>query len=180
MATLKKGSKGEPVRTLQTDLGKLGFTVDVDGDFGSNTEEAVKELQLCFGYDVDGIVGAGTQGLIERQTGLGWNVTSATAIKTALEAQGKKTDKGSLAGADLVRTLKKGADGPDVKYLQRRLNALGYALEVDGKFGSGTESAVNALQTAFGYTVDGIVGAGTHTLINAQIGHGWNAPAAVS
>ena len=37
---LKKGSKGEYVKQLQEILG-----ISVDGDFGSNTEKAVKEYQ---------------------------------------------------------------------------------------------------------------------------------------
>ena len=60
-------------------------------------------------------------------------------------------------------------------YLQRRLGALGFAVNPDGSFGAETDKAVRTLQGAFGYTVDGIVGEGTHKLINAQIGHGWNA-----
>lgn len=175
MALLKKGSKGGEVRTLQEQLKALGFELAVDGDFGKDTDEAVHLLQLCFGYDVDGVVGDGTHGLIERQTAKGWSVTAPDAVKTALSAQGKTTEKGALAGAPLVRTLKKGQDGPDVKYLQMRLQQLGYSLQADGKFGAGTEEAVKALQTAFGYTVDGIVGEGTHTLLNAQLGYGWKA-----
>lgn len=180
MSVLKKGSKGDAVRTLQEQLRSLGFDIAVDGDFGGGTDEAVHLLQLCFGYDVDGMVGPGTQGLIDRQTAKGWSITAADAVKTALVAQGKQTEKGSLAGADLVRTLKKGLDGPDVKYLQMRLQQLGYGLQADGKFGPGTEEAVKALQTAFGYTVDGIVGAGTQTLINAQIGFDYRAEAAAN
>lgn len=173
MAVLKKGSKGGEVRALQEQLNALGFNIAVDGDFGKGTDEAVHLLQLCFGYDVDGMVGDGTKGLIERQTAKGWSVAAQDAVKTALQAQGKITEKGAVAGAPLVRTLKKGQEGPDVNYLQMRLQQLGYGLEADGKFGSGTEESVKALQTAFGYTVDGIVGEGTHTLLNAQIGYGW-------
>lgn len=173
MALLKKGSKGADVTTLQQNLAALGFSIAADGDFGPATDEAVRDLQECFGYTVDGMVGGGTQGLIERQVGHGWNVTAPGAVKAALEAQGKQTEKGSLAGPDLRRTLKKGLDGSDVKYLQRRLAQLGYGLAIDGQFGGGTDQTVRALQGAFGYTVDGIVGGGTNTLINAQIGHGW-------
>lgn len=173
MALLKKGSKGADVTALQQQLSALGFALDADGDFGPATDTAVRDLQECFGYTVDGMVGDGTRGLMERQVGHGWNVTAPDAIKAALEAQGKKTDKGSLAGPDLRRTLKKGLDGSDVTYLQRRLAQLGYGLAIDGQFGSGTDDTVRALQGAFNYTVDGIVGGGTNTLINAQIGHGW-------
>ncbi len=69
---LKKGSKGESVRTLQNQLNQLGYHLAVDGDFGSGTEDAVKHLQKSFGYTVDGAVGDGTTFLINQQIGLGW------------------------------------------------------------------------------------------------------------
>lgn len=69
---LKRGSKGDAVRTLQSQLNGLGYGVAVDGDFGSGTEDAVKHLQKSFGYTVDGSVGDGTRFLINQQTGLGW------------------------------------------------------------------------------------------------------------
>lgn len=73
---LKKGSKGEAVKTLQQDLVALGYAVTVDGDFGNGTEDAVRQLQKAFGYDVDGIVGDGTKFLINQQKGLGWKAGS--------------------------------------------------------------------------------------------------------
>lgn len=177
-STLKRGSQGPEVSTLQQQLGQLGYALGADGAFGPKTHQTVEEFQAAFGYDVDGIVGAGTHGLIAKQIEYSWNVSEEGAIKRALEAQGKQTEKGSLAGADLKRTLKKGLNGGDVAYLQRRLGVLGFAASIDGDFGPGTEQAVRNLQEAFGYTTDGIVGSGTHTLVNAQIGHGYRAPGA--
>lgn len=55
METIKKGSRGEAVKTLQT---KLGITAD--GIFGANTETAVKNFQREKGLAIDGIVGAKT------------------------------------------------------------------------------------------------------------------------
>lgn len=46
----------------------------------------------------------------------------------------------------------------DVKVLQQYLNQLGYSLEVDGKFGLRTYSAVRSYQSKNGLSVDGIVG----------------------
>ena len=146
-------------------------------EFGPKTKTAIEELQSAFGYDTDGIVGKGTHGLIDAQTGHGWRIDEPSGVKRALEAQGKQTEKGSLAGAELKRTLKKGVEGGDVAYLQRRLNSLGYALEASGTFDDATENLVKKLQEAFGYTIDGVVGQGTNKLINAQIGHGWSAGA---
>lgn len=60
-----------------------------------------------------------------------------------------------------MATLKKNSEGPQVKKLQKLLNVLGATLEVDGKFGSGTEAAVKQFQKDQGLVVDGIVGDNT-------------------
>ena len=52
---LKKGSKGESVKTLQEFL-----KITVDGDFGPKTEAAVKSWQAAHGLLADGIVGKNT------------------------------------------------------------------------------------------------------------------------
>jgi peptidoglycan hydrolase-like protein with peptidoglycan-binding domain len=58
---LKKGSKGDAVKTLQTKLSKLGYKVGViDGIFGSGTEAAVKAFQKDKNLTVDGIAGSAT------------------------------------------------------------------------------------------------------------------------
>lgn len=60
MELLKKGSKGSDVVKLQEALVKLGFNVVPDGDFGNNTDKAVKEYQKNNGLVSDGIVGPDT------------------------------------------------------------------------------------------------------------------------
>lgn len=72
MSVLKRGSKGSEVGQLQQDLVALGYTINVDKDFGPATEDAVKHLQKSFGYTIDGVVGDGTRFLINQQKGLGW------------------------------------------------------------------------------------------------------------
>ena len=63
LPTLRKGDKGDSVRYLQTllmergyDLGKWG----VDGDFGNQTETAVKRFQRDWDLTQDGVVGKKT------------------------------------------------------------------------------------------------------------------------
>ncbi|HEY9604759.1 MAG TPA: peptidoglycan-binding domain-containing protein [Allocoleopsis sp.] len=53
--------------------------------------------------------------------------------------------------------LDRGSDGSTVRVLQQLLNFKGYALEVDGQFGSLTEQAVKDFQCASNLTVNGIV-----------------------
>ena len=55
-------------------------------------------------------------------------------------------------------TLRKGAFGEEVRYMQQLLANAGSGLAVDGKFGSGTLSAVKAFQNKHGLAADGVVG----------------------
>lgn len=73
------------------------------------------------------------------------------------------------AGRIKVRkTLRKGASGDEVRELQTMLAACGYgAGAVDGVFGSATESALRAFQSAHGLTVDGICGMATWAALDA-------------
>lgn len=59
--SLRRGSRGELVTTLQKRLKTWGYyTGNVDGIFGSQTEQAVKYFQRKNGLAVDGIVGPAT------------------------------------------------------------------------------------------------------------------------
>ena len=58
--TVKKGSKGAAVKTLQELLNQNGSKLSVDGIFGSKTESAVKAYQKKKKLAVDGIVGPKT------------------------------------------------------------------------------------------------------------------------
>ncbi len=58
--TLKLGSKGSAVMTLQTDLNKFGAALIVDGNFGKLTQLAVIVFQTKNGLVADGIVGQHT------------------------------------------------------------------------------------------------------------------------
>lgn len=88
--------------------------------------------------------------------------------------KGLYTDKElSQAGVlETMTTLKKGSKGEDVKLLQESLQWLGlYHGEIDGKFGSGTETAVKAFQSKYNLKIDGKVGDETWTkLLALQVG----------
>jgi putative chitinase len=57
---LQRGATGDAVRTLQTLLNRRGIACGVDGDFGQDTEAAVKRFQQGANLAADGVVGAQT------------------------------------------------------------------------------------------------------------------------
>ena len=63
-STIKRGSRGDDVERLQTMLNNAGYSLDVDGIFGDNTYNAVRQYQRAQGLDVDGIVGTNTWGAL--------------------------------------------------------------------------------------------------------------------
>ncbi|MBW4600891.1 MAG: peptidoglycan-binding protein [Calothrix sp. FI2-JRJ7] len=61
LPVLRVGVKGEAVTLLQQLLESQSYRTNaIDGNFGSNTEQAVKKFQTTFGLVADGIVGAKT------------------------------------------------------------------------------------------------------------------------
>lgn len=76
----------------------------------------------------------------------------------------KKETKGEKTVNIELTVLRIGAEGEQVKALQRMLYAMGYNLgskPIDGKFGSKTEAAVRDYQDKNNLTPDGIVGQNT-------------------
>ena len=72
----------------------------------------------------------------------------------------------------MPKLLKQGAKGPDVKDLQKALNASGKAgkkLELTGIFDKLTLAAVRAFQKAHKCTVDGVVGAETWSALDPKL-----------
>jgi peptidoglycan hydrolase-like protein with peptidoglycan-binding domain len=141
--TLRYGSTGPDVTYLQERLQRLGYSLTVDGIFGDGTHGRVIEFQQSRGLVVDGVVGPNTWQAIE-------GATPATPTQPTTPT------------APAARpTLRRGSRGPDVSYLQTRLQAFGHFLVVDGDFGQRTESAVLSFQSSSGLTADGVVGPAT-------------------
>jgi peptidoglycan hydrolase-like protein with peptidoglycan-binding domain len=78
--------------------------------------------------------------------------TAAAVLASA--ARASTTAQAARLGS---RTLQEGATGPDVRRLQQLLRKTGFAVTVDGQFGSGTAKAVQAFQSVTGLKVTGIV-----------------------
>ncbi len=60
VATVSEGSSGDAVRAAQNALRAKGYSVAVDGAFGSGTKSAVVSFQSANGLTADGIVGLNT------------------------------------------------------------------------------------------------------------------------
>lgn len=67
METLRLGSRGPNVKLIQSLLSRIGYNPGaVDGVFGQQTREAVREFQLDNGLEPDGVVGPLTWSRFER------------------------------------------------------------------------------------------------------------------
>lgn len=108
-AVLKKGSKGEAVAELQRMLIATGRTLPkwgVDGDFGTETEDALKAFQEIAGVPVNGIYDAVTRAALEAKAGIRVAVVTGGAVNTRLAPN---TD------GKIYKVVKKGARLPYVK-----------------------------------------------------------------
>ena len=60
-ASFERGDDGQEVMAIQKRLVELSYTItNIDGDFGPETENAVKKFQADRGLEVDGVIGPDT------------------------------------------------------------------------------------------------------------------------
>jgi N-acetylmuramoyl-L-alanine amidase len=101
--------RGDDVRELQNRLNRLGFTCgSVDGLFGPETEEAVREFQTNAGLRIDGIVGNEVVSSLRRLHRQ--HQSAPAAVVREREALRTGPRRESLAGA---RVLLDPAHGPE-------------------------------------------------------------------
>lgn len=106
-AVLKRGMTGEDVRRLQQRLMELGYELPrygADGEFGRETEAAVKAYQADMGLTADGIAGERTLAALyadeadERYTVVLYGVARAEAIKLLSAYSGSMEREGGTEG----------------------------------------------------------------------------------
>ena len=98
--TLRKGSTGEDVKTLQYLLKEHGRDLLVDGDFGPATETEVRAHQTALSLTVDGVVGAET-----------WKATVMTR-RNGDDGEAVKGIQSSLSAKHGISTVVDGDFGP--------------------------------------------------------------------
>ena len=134
---------GDDVLALQTYLNTKGYNSGTpDGNFGPKTQTAVVAFQKANGLVPDGSVGPNT---LKYLNGDQTTTTTSPIIQPTVTR--------------ILKLLVPRMIGDDVKSLQTYLSTNGYDVGTpDGIFGTKTQSAVIAFQTANKLTPDGIVG----------------------
>lgn len=134
--TLYRGDRGTAVTKLQTYLKDLGYyTIRVDGIFGVGTQTAVRNFQRNNGLSVTGNADPQTQSLL----------FSGGAIGIGGSGTGDYFE------------LRRGNKGSAVVRLQNALQRLNYySGNIDGIYGSQTQSAVRRFQSRNGISANGV------------------------
>ena len=118
-AQISYGSSGDDVKELQRLLNSNGYSLDVDGQWGDLTEDAVRKYQKQSGLTVDGIVGTNTWGSL-----YGGNKTATTTPTTPTEPKSysdidlTKYDSGYQKSDDVIQaeTNKSNAENAVTNY----------------------------------------------------------------
>lgn len=153
---LATGDTGAGVKELQNNLIRLGISVSggADGIFGKGTQAAVKQFQKKVGLTQDGIVGPQTYAAIEAALAE-LSKKEIYSLKEFVEdvqrCLGAGVD-GKAGPITLSKTITvsrwKNRKHPVVKFIQKRLYAMGYTEvgDADGVAGSMFDKAVKRLQ----------------------------------
>jgi peptidoglycan hydrolase-like protein with peptidoglycan-binding domain len=138
----KRGNNGPEVLNIQRCLRTLGyFTGEPNGNFGPGTEAAVIKFQQVEKILANGVVGATTLGVLQRQC--------------------KNTNPSNV--------LRRGSRGAAVRKLQEDLKRLGLNSPVTDFFGPETEQAVNRFKKNQGLPTNGIVDQKTQQAIQTAL-----------
>ncbi len=158
---LRLGDSGNDVQQIQIRLNRISTNYPgipkinpADGNFGVDTEEAVKAFQRIFRLTQDGIVGNATWYRITY-------LFNAVKRLSELDSEGIRLE-------ELPRRyegqLSFGSSGDSVRVIQYYLDVISAyydtvpPITINGEFDQDTDRAVRAFQQTFGLAEDGIVG----------------------
>ncbi|MBX7550175.1 peptidoglycan-binding protein [Streptomyces sp. tea 10] len=170
------------LRQVQNDITVAGHDADLDqamaadfGQWGGKGGGGGGVILPSWPNITDGMTGPSVQAAQYLLRYHGASITAdgqfgpatLTATKTFQSAHGLGVDGqiGPQTWSALIVQVQQGSTGDDVRAAQVELNRFGYGLAVDGSFGSGTDSAARAFQSAHGLGVDGQVGPQTWQML---------------
>ena len=158
---LRLGDSGNDIQQIQIRLNRISTNYPgipkinpANGNFGVDTEEAVRAFQRLFRLTEDGIVGPATWYRITY-------LFNAVKRLSELDSEGIRIDELPRAFEQL---LSLGDTGDDVRVMQYYLAVIAAyydtipPLVINGIFDEETDAAVRAFQQQFGLTQDGLVG----------------------
>lgn len=159
-APLVLGTGSDAVRQVQIRLNRISNNYPaipkispVDGYFGQETENAVKEFQRIFNLTPDGIVGRATWYAILR-------IYNSVKKLSELNSEGITLDEVSR---QFPEKLTIGSEGEGVRLLQYFLSYISVfvptvsSTAIDGSFGESTAAAVRSFQSSYSLPVTGEV-----------------------
>lgn len=161
--TLRKGDTGEDVKVVQARLQELGYyTGSIDGVYGSGSVAAVTAFQAMNGLTADGKAGSKTYAVLFSGSAIDVNGQVGSAPEDEEDSSGTWVDGWLVPD----RTLRLYDSGEDVLSVQLRLQELKHFSGIpDGKYGTGTVTAVITFQSAHGLTADGVAGPRTCAIL---------------
>ena len=158
---LRLGDAGNSVRTKQVQLNRISRNypsipkiAPVDGVFGQETDDAVREFQRIFKLTADGIIGKATWYRIAY-------LYNSVKRLSELDSEGTSLDE---VAQQFPSLLSPGDTGDEVRMIQYYLQVVAAyydtvpPLTTTGVYDDATYQAVMAFQRTFGLTPDGIMG----------------------
>ncbi len=170
---LRQGTLNNDVLILQQRLNRISANYPgipkiypVDGYFGIETENAVREFQRIFDLTPDGVVGSATWYAVQR-------IFASVKRLSELNSEGLTLSEVSLEFPEVLRLGDTGAGVSTLQYMLSYVSQYEPTVSrvgIDGVFGPSTEAAVRDFQSTYGLDIDGIVGEITwNTLYNVYL-----------
>lgn len=116
---LKNGTSGADVKALQELLNQLGAALEVDGQFGSKTEAAVRAFQKKAGIKQDGKYGDQTHGAL--MAAVAEDDAGQTTIRVLIKSSGGKVNIRTGNGTSYSR-ITAVAPGTTLEYVASAFN----------------------------------------------------------
>ncbi len=174
---LRRGARGEAVRTVQQQLMTVGLALKggADGVYGSATTATLKAFQKSKGLVANGALDAGTAEILANAAaavtpggGVPSNPPSSTDPPATIPPPVAPPTTAPPTTPNGV-LLSVGSRGEAVKAMQKQLIAVGIAVfgGADGVFGSATQSSLKQFQTRVGLPVTGVLDSATQDALVA-------------